>query len=176
VSGTVLVGTRSGGRVRYVPLDQAQQIGVGSFLDTRRGTVKLVTATGSRNKTQSGNFSLGIFKVLQSKKKSAKGLTTLPLQGGDFRSCRRARGASLGAQAAASKKAKRRLRGVAKGHYSSRGRSASANVRGTDWTVTDRCDGTLVQVRKGVVAVRDFVRKRTVLVRAGRSYLAKARR
>ena len=38
----------------------------------------------------------------------------------------------------------------------------------------DRCDGTLTKVRRGRVAVRDFRRKRTVIVRAGKSYLAKA--
>jgi ferric-dicitrate binding protein FerR (iron transport regulator) len=49
-------------------------------------------------------------------------------------------------------------------------------VRGTIWTVTDRCDGTLTTVKRGKVAVKDFRRKKTVLVRAGKSYLAKARR
>jgi len=178
VKGTVLLGTRSGGRVRYVPLDQARQIGVGSFLDTKRGTVRLVTATGSGTKTQFGDFSLGIFKVTQSKKKSAKGLSELPLQGGSFKGCRKARGASASSAGAhaARKKNVRSLRGVAKGKFRTRGRNASATVRGTDWTMTDRCDGTLTKVRKGRVAVRDFGRKRTILVRAGRSYLARARR
>jgi hypothetical protein len=39
----------------------------------------------------------------------------------------------------------------------------------------DRCDGTLTRVTEGAVAVRDKVRHRTVLVRAGHSYLAKSR-
>jgi hypothetical protein len=38
-----------------------------------------------------------------------------------------------------------------------------------------RCDGTLVRVTDGVVEVRDLVRGRTVQVRAGKSYLARAR-
>jgi hypothetical protein len=42
--------------------------------------------------------------------------------------------------------------------------------------VEDRCNGTLTRVKKGKVAVRDFVRKRTVIVRAGKQYLAKRRR
>jgi hypothetical protein len=49
-------------------------------------------------------------------------------------------------------------------------------VRGTIWEVIDRCDGTLTKVRRGKVAVRDFRLRRTVLVRAGKSYLAGARR
>ncbi len=46
-------------------------------------------------------------------------------------------------------------------------------VRGTKWTTTDRCDGTLTTVTRGKVAVRDFRRKKTIIVKAGKSYLAK---
>ena len=55
------------------------------------------------------------------------------------------------------------------------GRYSAATVRGTDWTVTDRCDGTLTTVRRGTVVVRDFRLRRTILLRAGKSYLARAR-
>jgi hypothetical protein len=47
-------------------------------------------------------------------------------------------------------------------------------VRGTRWDTADRCDGTLTRVRFGTVAVNDFVRHKTVIVRAGQSYLARA--
>jgi hypothetical protein len=47
-------------------------------------------------------------------------------------------------------------------------------VRGTIWLVEDRCEGTNTRVRRGVVAVRDFKRKKTVSVKAGHSYLARA--
>jgi hypothetical protein len=47
-------------------------------------------------------------------------------------------------------------------------------VRGTIWLTEDYCNGTLVRVRQGTVAVRDTVKKRTVLVAAGRSYFAEA--
>jgi hypothetical protein len=49
-------------------------------------------------------------------------------------------------------------------------------VRGTSWVTTDTCAGTRTTVTSGAVSVRDLARKRTVLVRAGRSYLAAARR
>jgi hypothetical protein len=49
-------------------------------------------------------------------------------------------------------------------------------VRGTKWDVIDRCDGTLTKVSRGRVVVRDFRRKRNVTVRAGKRYLARARR
>jgi hypothetical protein len=49
-------------------------------------------------------------------------------------------------------------------------------VRGTEWTVEDRCDGTLTIVhgRRGSVIVRDFRRRRNIRLRAGRRYLARA--
>jgi len=38
----------------------------------------------------------------------------------------------------------------------------------------ERCDGTLTRVTRGVVSVRDERARRTVIVRAGSSYLARA--
>ena len=66
--------------------------------------------------------------------------------------------------------------GDGKGKFRTQGEFSSATVRGTRWLVEDRCNGTLTRVTKGRVAVRDFARKRTVIVRAGKSYLAKRRR
>ena len=76
-SGPVLIAVPSGttaGRARasqkgltFVPLTEARQIPVGSFLDTSDGAVQLVSATGSGQKTQSGKFSAGVFQVLQSR-------------------------------------------------------------------------------------------------------------
>jgi 2-polyprenyl-3-methyl-5-hydroxy-6-metoxy-1,4-benzoquinol methylase len=73
-----------------------------------------------------------------------------------------------------SRRSVRRLRSSATGRFRTRGRNSSATVRGTIWTTTDRCDGTLTTVKRGKVDVRDFRRKKTILVRAGKSYLAKA--
>ncbi len=66
------------------------------------------------------------------------------------------------------------LRGTAKGRFRTTGRFAAATVRGTDWGVQDRCDGTLTVVRAGVVVVQDFRRHKSIIVRAGHTYLAKA--
>jgi hypothetical protein len=41
--------------------------------------------------------------------------------------------------------------------------------------VQDRCDGTLVTVQRGRVEVRDKVKRKTVIVRTGHTYLARAR-
>jgi hypothetical protein len=67
------------------------------------------------------------------------------------------------------------LWGKGPGQFRTKGRYAAATVRGTWWLTQDRCDGTLVRVRQGIVEVRDLVRKRTVLVRTGKSYLARKR-
>jgi hypothetical protein len=62
------------------------------------------------------------------------------------------------------------------GRFRTRGSNSVATVRGTAWYVEDRCDGTLTRVSKGSVSVRDLRRERTVIVNAGKSYLAPAAR
>jgi hypothetical protein len=158
----------------FVPLEEARQIPTGSILDTKRGTVQLVSATGSGSKTKSGKFTAGIFQVLQSRKKRDKGRTELRLKGGNFSRCRTRRGKR--ASAALSKATIRRLKANAKGNHTTSGKHSAATVRGTIWITADRCDGTLTTVKRGKVAVRDFRRKKTVIVRAGKSYLARAKR
>ena len=51
-----------------------------------------------------------------------------------------------------------------------------ATVRGTRWLVQDSCSGTLTKVSKGVVTVRDLVKRKTIILRAPHSYRAKPRR
>ena len=68
-----------------------------------------------------------------------------------------------------------RLSGNAHGKFTTRGQYSAATVRGTIWTVTDRCDGTLTQVGRGVVSVRDFLRRKTITLHAGQHYLANGR-
>ena len=47
-------------------------------------------------------------------------------------------------------------------------------MRGTRWLTKDACTSTLTQVAKGVVSVRDLVKRKTVIVRAGKRYTARA--
>ena len=187
VSGVVLVGipsvaARAAGvrtsqkGVRFVPLTQARQIPVGSFLDTRRGVVRLSSARNTAGAAQTGDFGRGLFQVLQSRKRSAKGLTDL-----------RAEGAPASAPVASATRGSARhsrcrahdpprLRSNAGGRFRTRGRHSAATVRGTKWETIDRCDGTLTKVTRGSVTVRDFRRKKSLIVKAGKSYLARARR
>jgi hypothetical protein len=39
--------------------------------------------------------------------------------------------------------------------------------------VEDRCNGTLTVVKRGKVKVRDFKRRKTIIVKAGHKYFAK---
>ena len=49
-------------------------------------------------------------------------------------------------------------------------------MRGTRWSVEDTCKGTLTRVTEGAVVVRDIVKRKRMLVKAGESYLARPRR
>lgn len=69
------------------------------------------------------------------------------------------------ASAAAAKKKTRGLWGDGKGQFRTRGQFSSATVRGTVWFTEGRCDRTLTKVKRGVVEVRDVVKRKTILVK-----------
>jgi hypothetical protein len=115
------------------------------------------------------DFYDGIFKISQTK--GSKPLTTLTLT--ETLSCPKQ---GKTASAAAKKKKVRRLWGDGKGRFRTSGKYAAATVRGTKWLVSDYCDRTTVKVTQGVVSVRDSVKQRTVTVRKGKSYTARAKR
>lgn len=178
VKGTVRL--KLPGSKQFAMLEDADQIPVGSVLDTRRGRIRLTTATGaSSGATQSGVFHAGVFQVRQNK--GRRPVTEARLRGGRFRKvCRKSAQTSLATTAKKRRKRGgkkvRRLWGRGKGRFRTRGRNAAATVRGTRWLVEDRCGGTQVRVRRGKVKVRDFARRRTVLVKKGKRYWAPARR
>jgi hypothetical protein len=169
----------------FVALSGAQQLPVGTQIDARHGTIRLLAASATAGKTQTGTFSGAVFKLGQTSKGRDKGLTTISLlegvvRGGpSYASCRASRaGGPDGSGATAARLSRRTLQllhSSAKGRFRTKGRYAAATVRGTIWDTADRCDGTLVRVRRGTVTVTDLVRHKTVTVRAGHSYLAKAR-
>ncbi|MFN8124182.1 MAG: hypothetical protein U0237_17370 [Thermoleophilia bacterium] len=63
-----------------------------------------------------------------------------------------------------------------KGRFRTHGHDSVATVRGTRWATIETCAGTITKVVEGAVAVKDLRTKRTVLVRAGRSYLARRKK
>jgi hypothetical protein len=153
---------------RCIPLTDAVQIPVGSKIDTRKGRVRLTSAADRQGTPQSAWFYQGIFKISQTR--GASPITELALAEALARCPRANRSAS----AAQKRKPKtRKLWGDGKGKFRTRGSFSSATVRGTKWVVIDRCDGTLTRVVRGSVTVRDRVRGRTVIVRAGKQYLAR---
>jgi hypothetical protein len=190
VSGTVFVrlphggGGGAGGSTGpgFVPLSEARQFPVGSQVDARHGTIRLVAASARAGKTQIGTFGGAVFGVSQSANGPQKGLTTVSLLEGAFSGAPsyakcRARPAddrTHGTAAALSGRVLQLLHATVSGRFRTRGRYSAATVRGTVWDTTDRCDGTLTRVRRGTVVVNDFVRHKTVIVQAGHSYLAKA--
>jgi CSLREA domain-containing protein/uncharacterized repeat protein (TIGR01451 family) len=199
VKGVVMV--RRPGETQFTALDGADEIPVGSVLDTTKGQVRLTSATDANGNIQSSIFYGGEFSVTQ---KPGHALVTLKLVGGSFRSCRlsasakrivmrrMARDAAAGPVARAARHVsssasakerrtdssapKRQVWGKTDGKakYKTQGRYAAATVRGTIWLTQDRCDGTLVRVRRGLVSVRDLKRKRSKLVPAGHKVLVRA--
>jgi hypothetical protein len=156
----------------FIPLKEVRQIPVGSILETTAGVARITTATASRNKQQVGDFGAGIFKLLQARKQ--KGLTELDIM--DGHSARQVC-ATLGKRAAAAAKLNSKVLGKlnanAHGKFTTKGQYSAATVRGTVWSVANQCDGTLTKVQRGVVSVRDFVRRKTITLFTGQSYLAR---
>ena len=109
-----------------------------------------------------------MFKVTQS-----GGITTLTLNE-PLAPCSSSSGKA--AQAAAKKPKTRKLWGDGKGKFRTKGQYSAATIRGTKWLVQDGCRYTLTRVATGVVSVRDDVKKRTIILRKGKSYTARPRR
>jgi Bacterial Ig domain len=163
-SGTVLVRVPGG---RFVPLDPSKPIPLGSTIDAKKGSVLISAVLKQGGKVEQATFSDGIFKVTQTKTTTDLTLTEALAR------CPRGGKAS----AAAKKQPKsRKLWGSGSGSFRTRGQYSAATVRGTKWLVQDSCAGTLTRVTAGVVAVRDNVRRKTVILRAGKSYLARPKR
>ena len=163
VSGKVTI--KRPGSSRYVTLTAGAQIPVGSTIDTRNGRIGITAAQG-KGKTAEADFFDGLFKLTQTK--GSKPVTTLTLI--EKLTCPR------GASAAAKKKKTRKLWGDGSGSFRTRGQYSAATVRGTRWLTQDSCTSTLTRVVRGAVSVRDLVKRKTVIVRAGKRYTARAKR
>ena len=163
---------RPGGQ--STPVDPTKPLPVGSVLDTTQGTVTLTSAANMSGDTQTADFTGGKFAIAQ--KPGPYMVTELKLSGGNFAKCNATTASRTTARAAASGKRIRRLWGSGHGRFTTRGRNSAATVRGTIWSVEDRCDGTLTRVERGVVVVKDFAKNRTKVVRKGETYFAAKKR
>ncbi|MEA2473725.1 MAG: hypothetical protein QOE06_1640 [Thermoleophilaceae bacterium] len=171
-SGTVLVKCPGQAESK---LEGEQQIKLGCRVDATDGVVTLVTKD-INGKLQEADFYDGAFVVRQLqetetvKKKKVKVLITeLTLDVAKPTACTKK--ATLVAAARGG-----HLWGHGKGRYRTRGRRGSGAVRGTTWLTEERCEGTFFQVKDGIVEVKDFTLKKTVLLKKGKSYLAPAKK
>jgi hypothetical protein len=198
VSGLVLVkppahasARASGGRrVRvtlpnnhgYFPLTEPLSLPAGTKIEALRGSLRLLTASGQKDRTYSGVFGSGLFSVRQAARGATRAVTTLALLEGAFSgaptysSCtaKARKAVPLAGVARLSAKVLQTLRSTVHGRFRTRGRYSASTVRGTGWDTSDRCDGTLTVVHRGTVQVSDFARRVTVAVHAGHRYLAHA--
>jgi hypothetical protein len=163
-SGDVLV--RLPGGAGFVPLGGLTSVPVGATVDTRKGAMTIRVSQGGT--TRDARLAAGIFKIRQRPKARAADLILVSPPGAET-PCRRAM---------ARKPVKgivRQLSIAGKGIFRTVG--AAASVTGTDasWVLTDRCDGTLTKVTKGKVSIRLKGRKQPLTLKAGRSYLMRAR-
>jgi hypothetical protein len=172
----------------FAPLTEARQIPIGSTIDARAGTLRLVAATGARGKapkTQSGIFGGGLFNATQGRSRISKGLTTLTLLANAFPGAPSYSQCKIGKALAGPRTAKAASGqpGILQtlhasdnhGKFRTKGRYSAGTVRGTVWDTTEECAGTLTVVHRGTVAVFDSGRRKTITVHAGHSYLARAR-
>jgi hypothetical protein len=155
----------------FEELTDERSIPVGSEINAARGEVQLETAADSSGSAQLGKFSGGKFVMRQ--KRTRKPVTDLVLTGGRLN--RRTCGRAGRLAQAAGRRSGRRLFGSARGRFRTRGRHSTATVRGTAWLMKDSCNTTTVRVSRGVVVVRDLVKKRNIRLAAPRSYTARAR-
>lgn len=164
-SGKILV--RVPGSRKYVPIGDLTAIPLGSIVDARKGKAQITTEVDARtHRTQTAIFYDWYFKVLQTK--GRKPITEARLTKGSFASCNRrtlTRSAFVAAARSSKKRSKKKIRrlwGNGKGDFRTGGKRSSATVRGTQWLVEDRCDGTLTRVKQGRVDVRVFRTKKIV--------------
>jgi hypothetical protein len=163
VRGVVRVRLR--GSTRFVNLTSIDDIPFGATIDTRRGEVELRSVASRAGAVQSVRLKDGWFRVSFS-----RGITDFTLNEPLARCSKRA-------SAAQRKRKSRKLWGNGTGRFRTTGNYSAATVRGTRWLVQDTCAGTRTRVKQGRVAVRDKVRRRTVVLRGPRgNYLARPRR
>jgi hypothetical protein len=160
VSGNVVVGgnTLSAG---------SKSIKLGTFIDATHGQVTITSASDTHGSYQTGLFYGGTFKTRQ--RGTARPVTEAYLVG-KIGPCTTPKGKK--ASASAKRKRSRHLWGDSHGNFRTVGKSSSASTRGTKWLTKDTCQGTLTQVIRGKVLVRDFKTNGRHIVTAGHSFLA----
>ena len=156
----------------FIPLSEAKTIPLKSTVDTTNGRVEVNTASSNKGGSVSGRA------VLLGAVPHEPDRQPVAADHGDDdeRELSCPKGGRKRVGAAAKKRRSRGLWGSGKGRFRTRGRHSSATVRGTVWYSKDTCSTTTTVVREGTVEVRDFVKKKTVQVKKGKRYVARAKR
>ena len=146
-----------------------------SEIDTERGVARVTVALDAKGKPGPATVRGGRFVLTQGK--GSKPISQLALS--RKLSCattkRKAR-RGVASIAAKRRKSRRLWVNTRAKRYRTKGRYATGTVRGTRWLTTDGCRSTRIAVTRGVVTVRDLVRKRNRAIKRGRSYTARPRR
>jgi hypothetical protein len=153
----------------FVQLKGNANIPVGSMIDARKGTVALTVATGARPGT--ARLSGAIFKIRQGRA-AAGGQGSTPADivlrtpRDAQRGCRTGRRPGRGIV--------RAISGATDGGlFRTVGAASTTIVRRGQWSIKDRCDGTMTEVSSGSATVMPNRQGRSKPVRAGQRQLVK---
>ena len=152
VSGTIKVKGKNG---KFRTLGANESIPLGSTIDATKGSVRLTSAAGPGGETQTARLLPGRVRGHADQGRQADHPARahrhaeLPQgQEGDGVGQEEEGPAACGATARAAS--------------APRAGARAATVRGTKWLTEDRCTSTKVRVKRGVVSVRDFVKRKNV--------------
>jgi hypothetical protein len=165
----------------FQPLKGIATVPIGSIVDARRGTLALSAAAdyrkGVKRRLQRARLAAALFKIRQApakgRKPKARAAMDLLMRTppGLAKACKSTSSPTAGPV----KGVVRTLTGSGSGDFRTFGGASTTTVTNGNWIVNDRCNGTETQVGRGTAKVFDKGRHRTLKVRAGQRYLAKAR-
>ena len=145
-----------------------------AIVDVTNGTVTIVGSIG-KLKVYTENKIPARFKIVRGTDKG-KPISSCSSSGGNFNVCPKRKTASVGAaRRSRARRSSASSGATARASSARRAATPSATVRGTNWLTADRCDGTLVKVKRGVVDVRDIKKNRIVRAVPGRPPLPRHR-
>lgn len=168
------------------PLKEQDLVPVASSVQATDGGLNVTTTGDDRGTQQTARVYAGGFTLTQTGTLQApitnfrlpalagcRNEPEVPRRATRSAASRVAASGALRASIAATRKRKRRAKRLwvkeDGGRWQSATGSTSAAAVGTGWLTTLQCDGTRVTVTEGRVLVRDLLRKRSTLLRAGQS-------
>jgi len=168
----------------FVPLKGQAALPIGTIVDTRKGRLSMQSTVdgrriGAGGRTQTAILSAGIFQIRQRRAalgSTARISTDLALQSapGAEASC-----VHTGSSGPIKGRGRNTVRGLTaateKGLFRIVGAAGISTATDATWATKDRCDGTRTDVGKGTVTVLNRSTDATTTVKAGRSYLVKAK-